>query len=157
MSSETNWITVLKAFYRTSDGRIDGLERGEKGFEIESGHRLTEDTGLRSEELGHAVNYLKKIDMVENVSDGTWELTKDGFDKAHDVILRERQQQTNFYIAGFTLILALTSIMQFVVDAFPIRGGLLETLSAGLLAFSALALWVGIFVFPDKFETILTN
>jgi len=155
MGTESNWIVVLKAFYRTSDGRIAGLERDKNGFDIDENHILVEQTDMNAEELGDAVNYIKKIGMIKSVSDGTWELSKDGFDKAHDVILRERQQQTNFYIAGFTLILALTSILQFVADAFPINGGLVETLAAGLLAFSALGLWVGVFVYPEKFEEIL--
>ncbi len=60
MGTESNWIVVLKAFYRTSDGRIAGLERDKNGFDIDENHILVEQTDMNAEELGDAVNYIRK-------------------------------------------------------------------------------------------------
>jgi len=136
---DQNWKAVLRALYE------EDLERSYyqlRDQDIDGTHPLFEKIGsLSLREFQGAVRFLDRNDLIENAGEGTYQLTRKGFEVARDSEFRDTQNHTNTRIAWFTFIIAIVEIVNIsttISASGQASGGVLAVVAI-LLTFLAVA------------------
>jgi hypothetical protein len=128
-----NWKIVLEMLYEKD------LERRYyrlRDLDIDETHPLFVKTpSLSLSEFQGAVRFLDRNGLIEDTGEGTFQLTKKGFDVARDAEFREGQNITNTRIAWLTFVIATVEIVS-IMTITPGRG----LVSTGLLGLMAILL-----------------
>lgn len=132
---DNNWEVALRTFYRTDDGRIlKGVD--ETGNVLGESCELINEIGSH-EEAEVVVAYLHRTNLIKEATDKNgdraFELTRDGFEVSHDLIMSDRQYVTDSFIAGFTLVLALTATITAIPQANEFGNPISAVLYGGLV------------------------
>lgn len=120
---EPDWVRVLRVLYREEDK----LHRKIKG-ELSESHKLVTESGLKTEEVDHALWFLREQGLIKQEGAGhkeletgetqsthiEYELTEKGFDVAHDRELRNQQETHNRVLAAFTVLVGISALVQAV-------------------------------------------
>ncbi|WP_128476693.1 hypothetical protein [Halorussus pelagicus] len=117
-----NWALVLQEIYSNTNSITHSPD------EIQYSNPLIQNTGLTKSEVKEALSFLDSHDLIdyqttewENCKAGTRfdtpiteeiELTKKGFDVAHERELNSRQLETNFSVAFLTWALVTVGIIE---------------------------------------------
>jgi hypothetical protein len=138
---EKNWEVALKTLYMNEKGVPKALATEQV---------IEKNTALDDEEAGEAIEYLKRMGLINPEGMGGHELTEKGFDVAHQRALREerldhenelaeQRETVNAVIAYLTLALVAVTAIDTAVRAFV---GIGET-SKWVLALPGISLIAG--------------
>lgn len=112
--SNPNWQIVLRAIYD------EGIQFDEypDGMENDDVQRLSQVTDLPKATVREELDVLREWGLISQLSIGDANsvgLTSNGFEVAHDETQARRQYFTNEAIALFTIVLAVSSVVQTAV------------------------------------------
>ncbi|MDB2253051.1 hypothetical protein PM033_14990 [Halorubrum ezzemoulense] len=116
---DQNWKVVLRLLYEKD------LQRNHyrlRDLDIDETHPLVELTrSLSLSEFQGAVRFLDRNGLIEDVGEGTFQLTQKGFEVARDSEFRDTQNNTNTRIGWLTFIIAVVEIVN-ISTIIPERG-----------------------------------
>lgn len=108
-----DWMQVLNVFYEHNEPQIP--KTGPNGPDED--HILFQATDLQPDEIEDALGFLIRSGLTD--SSAQYTLTEQGFQVAHDLAerrgqqeLAKRQNQSTGVIAGLTVVLAISAVMQ---------------------------------------------
>jgi hypothetical protein len=144
---DPEWVKVLRVLYREEDK----LHREIKG-ELSESHKLVKESGLKTEEVDHALWFLREQGLIEQEGVGhkeldtgeaqsthiEYELTEKGFDVAHDRELRNQQETHNRVLAAFTVLVGISALVQ-AVSVVATESGLMQWILGFISVTGALA------------------
>jgi len=115
--SEPDWAKVLQQIYKNKNGSIEWPLRAD-GWE-----KSIDGTGLSFEQEDEAIQFLHESGLLQKVDgkmDRSRQLTRRGFDVAHERELNKEQKIINRDIRNLTIILAFTASIQALAAAFSV-------------------------------------
>jgi hypothetical protein len=156
-TSKSNWSQVLLAFYRQPDGRITQFNLAHY---VPENHKLCEETGLSGDEVQDSLKYL--IDDVELIriesnapdEDQEYVLNRDGFEVSHQLVKDNRRETQNAMLVGFTLVLAISAVLQALTNISEIEGTL-SIILYGVLIIANTVIALTVWISPRMFNRSL--
>lgn len=137
--SEPDWAKVLQQIYQNKNGKIKWPLQADRW------KKSIDGTGLSFDQEDEAIQFLHESGLLQKVDgkmDRSRQLTKRGFDVAHEREQNKKSTEINDSIRKLTLILAIAALIQAISavaqvdtpEAFVISGGSFLFLIIGYLS-----------------------